>query len=449
MKSIFEQTQVKSSPPRRFAILALPIVIIFAVISLFLWISKDALIPVVHVDAAKVRLSQGNVSVVHKKTGTVFQAAGWIEADPYPVRVTALVSGVVKNIHVIAGQQVKKGQLLAELIDEDLQLQLRMAQAHLRELQAKLHTKKAEILIHQAHGNKLVREQKTQQVALKRLQHKARSLRLSNVGIAQLEIEQADFSVEEQILKVKEFDASQKIVALTIEHMKKEIREIKQRIQIQQVQVDKIQLDIRRLQITAPISGIIQRLYVRRGRKQMLDSDNEISTTVAKIYNPQHLQVRVDVPLADIAKVSVGQKTVITVEASNTPLNGVVTILGGEADYQKNTLEVKVHIQNPLAILRPEMLAQVKFLQEDKIKHQQMSRALFVHKDGIFGDKSAEYVWVISLQNRVEKRRIRCGGEREDWLAVTEGLRAGERIVMGEEALLFVGKKVQIRRLYE
>ena len=54
----------------------------------------------------------------------LFKASGWIEPDPFPIRVTSLYSGVVKEVHVLEGQQIQKGQVIATLIDEDARLVL-------------------------------------------------------------------------------------------------------------------------------------------------------------------------------------------------------------------------------------------------------------------------------------------------------------------------------------
>jgi len=66
-------------------------------------------------------LSDGNLSLT-KKGSLLFQASGWIEPDPFPIRVTSLYSGVVKEVHVLEGQQIKKGEVIATLIDEDARL---------------------------------------------------------------------------------------------------------------------------------------------------------------------------------------------------------------------------------------------------------------------------------------------------------------------------------------
>ncbi|NRA38236.1 MAG: hypothetical protein HRU15_08860, partial [Planctomycetes bacterium] len=44
----------------------------------------------------------------HGKKELAFQAAGWVEADPLTIQITALVSGVVENVMVTDGQSLQK-----------------------------------------------------------------------------------------------------------------------------------------------------------------------------------------------------------------------------------------------------------------------------------------------------------------------------------------------------
>jgi HlyD family secretion protein len=65
-----------------------------------------------------------------------FQASGWIEPDPLPIKATALIDGVIETVHVLEGQAVKKGEPLATFIDEDFQLALAAAEETHRRLAA-------------------------------------------------------------------------------------------------------------------------------------------------------------------------------------------------------------------------------------------------------------------------------------------------------------------------
>src|SRR5689334_7672568 len=73
--------------------------------------------------------------------GTVTsQAAGWVEADPFPIYVAALADGVVQEVPVLEGETVKAGQIVARLVPDDARLALSRAEAALAEAVAQRET---------------------------------------------------------------------------------------------------------------------------------------------------------------------------------------------------------------------------------------------------------------------------------------------------------------------
>ncbi|MCA9277390.1 MAG: efflux RND transporter periplasmic adaptor subunit, partial [Phycisphaerales bacterium] len=128
---------------------------------------------------------------------------------------------------------------------------------------------------------------------------------------------------------------------------------------------DEAQLRLDRMQVVAPIDGVVMLRLVAPGDKRMVAMDDPRSAQVALLYDPGQLQVRVDVPLADASHLFLGQACEVVVDVlPDTTFAGEVIIITHEADLQKNTLEVKVLVVDPAAALRPEMLTRVRFLPE-------------------------------------------------------------------------------------
>jgi HlyD family secretion protein len=80
------------------------------------------------------------------------------------------------------------------------------------------------------------------------------------------------------------------------------------------------------------------------------------ASTVTTMYDPKSLQVRADVRLDDVPQVTVGQRVRIETPASSEPLIGHVLVATALTDIQKNTLQVKLAIDDPPAVLKPDML---------------------------------------------------------------------------------------------
>src|SRR3990170_5204187 len=98
-------------------------------LSLVAWASRDTLLPPQPVWVVPVFATHSTVQ--HEGT-PLFQAAGWIEPRPTPVRVAALAPGVVERLLVVQDQLVKAGEPVAELVKADAQLAYDRAAASLR-----------------------------------------------------------------------------------------------------------------------------------------------------------------------------------------------------------------------------------------------------------------------------------------------------------------------------
>ncbi|MCM8532956.1 MAG: efflux RND transporter periplasmic adaptor subunit [Lentisphaeraceae bacterium] len=446
MSSLFNtETNTNLKPPRRGKLILIPLLLIAGIAATFFYTGWNQLATAVPVEAIRARLSNtsGNVSAGK----TLFQAAGWIHADPYPINATALVSGIVTKVHVLDGQQIKKGQLLAELNSEDYQLALEEAEASYKELVLNIKQQELKINIIKSKIEEQKSLQNTAIAMAETVKHKMLKLRKSGIAISDFDKEQAELEYQEKLLKAKEFETKIKVLKSEIIQQKQFVDIAKAKVEIQETKISKLELDLKRCKIHSPIDGIIQELYARVGRKQMLGSDVDISTTVAKIFNPKHILVMVDVPLNDLRKIKINQKTKIRLEAIPDILEGVVTALHGKADYQKNTLQIHVNIPGGHPDIRPDMLAQVEFL-SDK------SATKTVEKSGIFIDKKClinkSSVFVINLEQKAELRTISVGNEVKDgWIEILSGINAGEKVILSPPSSLQEETKVKVEDLHE
>jgi HlyD family secretion protein len=101
---------------------------------LFLALFRDRLLPAPDVEVAVALATlldsadAAPAATAPSDAGMLFQASGWIEPDPLPTKATSLIDGVVETVHVLEGQDVKKGDPLATLISEDARLALAIAE---------------------------------------------------------------------------------------------------------------------------------------------------------------------------------------------------------------------------------------------------------------------------------------------------------------------------------
>ncbi len=459
------------------------------------------IIPATQVSASQVvlkRIEGGSAGAV------TVQAAGWIEAEPYKSYVTALTDGIVDGVFVLEGDEVKSGQEVAHLVDQDAELSVRASDAQVREIEAGLEIAKAELVSAQTEWENPVERTKAisvskaqlaesratlEQIAseiiaeesdlefLKSEYDRGVGLHAANV-IAELELvrrrsrfhaqrakieatRQRHIATKELIAKHQaELHANQELMRLRTEERRKldraqaGVTQAEAALQRSRTSLAEARLRLERTRIRSPINGIVMARLTEPGSKVVVLSDNPASARILSLYDREKLQVRVDVPLADAAKIGVGQKTEVTLDVlPERVFSGVVTRVLHEANIQKNTLEVKVGLQNPDPQLRPEMLSRVRFLAKTESagpESQEIDR-LFVPENACKSSGSGTSAWVIAdfdgTYGHVVSRPVKLGRLRkEGWADAVEGLSPGDLVVNRTSAELKQGQRVRVTK---
>ncbi len=407
---------------------------------LFLLLFRDRLLPAPDVNVATVLTTptdQVDATPSNKITGgMLFQASGWIEPDPLPIRATALIDGVIDEVHALEGQLVKKGETLATLVDDDARLALAAAAENHRMLIAARDSQIASI----TSARKKLESMKAVHQAALTLQEDAadQHQRLSNLPkgtVAEADVVSARLRHDRERLQTLAADALSGEAEAEIARLELETKVREAEIAAAAVRMDQAKLAFERTRIIAPIDGRVLRLTAMPGQKKMLAMDDPESSTVAILYQPDKLQVRVDVPLADAAGLSVGQPAKIRCSLlPDRVFNGEVTRITGEADVQRNTLQAKVRIIDPNDSLRPEMLCRVEFFGNSSAGETVSgSLAVWVPENALT-DGAA---WVFDPESqRVAKREVQTATEtRDGYIRITSGLRPGEQVVLSPQGL--------------
>jgi HlyD family secretion protein len=433
------RTSSAPGAPHRRAAWLLPIGILAGFALLFLLLFRDRLVP-----AREVRVSTA-IAIEEKlpvSTATaapsgklLFQASGWIEPDPLPLKATALVDGVVDQVHVLEGQAVKKGDLLATLIDADAKLELASAKSDLEMTKAEFdaHCTNAQITLQKLDAEKagLVSDQANADEAADRLR------RLEQAATSAVELERVNARFDSSRRQADLLARKAKIEELGHEltRISYEAASLLAKVETAKSTLGKAELALSRTRISSPINGRVLRLMAAPGQKKMLLMDEDDSSTIAVLYDPAHLQVRVDVPLADAAGLGAGQKAKVRCNLlPDRVFEGEVTRITGEADLLRNTLQAKVRILAPDDRLRPEMLCRVEFLETAPASAaatpagDSMGLAVYVPQAAV----KENAVWVCDPEsNRVTRREvIPSPSGRDHFQRIDQGLRPGEWVVL-------------------
>ena len=400
-------------------------------------------------------LSDGNLSLT-KKGSLLFQASGWIEPDPFPIRVTSLYSGVVKEVHVLEGQQIKKGEVIATLIDEDARLVLAEMNAKHSQSIAEEAIIEADLELANA-GLEAALSKVSKDEALLQENNDTvdRMSSLPKGAVSEQAFYQAKLGLKRQRAELSSSNSEVSQQRALIKKLRETLVAQTKKTEIFSVQKQKAELDLKRTKITSPINGIILRLLAKPGSRIMLDMDDKDAAAAAILYEGGKLQARIDVPLSEAAKINLGQMVEIT--SSILPekvFRGRISRILGEADLQRNTLQVKVSLIDTHPRLRPEMLCRAKFFGMSSHNKEGSSQfKIFINKDlfkiGSEDSNSEKELWVISNNGKTcEKRRVSIGGTiRGQYISVAQGLMAGEAIILNPPEALENGDRVEITKI--
>lgn len=425
------------SAKRRLGVWLLPLAIFLGFALLFALLFRDRLLPgkaVIVVPAIGIEetITRSTTSEHRTSSGKpLFQASGWVEPDPLPIKATALTDGIVDQVHVLQGALVKKGDLLATLIGDDTRLERDAMAAKLADMKASFdaHCVGTQIAIRQIDAEKAMLE-----VAEANVEEAADKLRRYD------KMTEGAITGDERLAvrldhrrRLAEVDLAKARIGEIAEELSKiayEILAIQSQIKGAEIDLEKAELAYKRTRIHAPVDGRILALKAAPGAKKMVGMDEEDSSTIAILYDPAHLQVRVDVPLADAAGLSVGQAAKIRCNLLPDEIfEGIVTRIEGAADLQRNTLQAKVRIADPSDKLRPEMLSRVEFLEilrEDKPDTSAIGVAVYVPASAL----TEGTVWVCDADTRrAERRQVVSSATAENLVRIDSGLRPGEWVV--------------------
>ncbi len=190
--------------------------------------------------------------------------------------------------------------------------------------------------------------------------------------------------------------------------------------------------------VKAPITGTVTAIPAQVG------SVAAPSIPIAKIGKMNELEIIVYVAERFISKMKIGLPARITTEAyPGKTFKGAIREISPVVDPASRTLEIKLHVEDPGRLLKAGMFASVKLITEEK------SSIVKIPAETLLSRFGQTYVFVVppadaSGEKRVEKRIIVPGLRIDNQVEITEGLEAGEEIVIHGQTLLADGVPVKV-----
>jgi macrolide-specific efflux system membrane fusion protein len=331
--------------------------------------------------------------------------AGGIVKAFKQVSVGAQASGQIKVLHVALGDQVKQGQLIAEIDSMNQQNALRGAQADLANFQAQL------------------------RAALATARQAELAFTRQQTMFAQDASSREDYELAEASMNSSRANAA----ALTAQIDKSKIA------------ADTAKVNLSYTKILAPMAGMVVAVVAQQGQTV---NANQATPTIIKLARMDTVTIKTQISEADVTKVRAGQKVFFTILGEpdrryNTTLRAIEPApdsilqdetgggsgsagagMGTTAIYYNGLLDMP----NQDGKLRISMTAQVNIVLAEA------DNAILIpatalgkrQKDGRYA------VRVLDREGKAEARKIKVGLNTTANVQVLEGLAAGEKVVTGE-----------------
>jgi len=317
------------------------------------------------------------------------------------VNVMPRVSGMLQSIDFIEGQPVKAGQLLATIDPRPFRIQVEQAEAQ------------------------LMRDQ------------------------AQLNGAQADLERYETLL-AQDSISSQQVV-----DQRATVGQLKGTVAADKAALDNAQLQLDWTRITSLSSGIAGLRQVDVGNMvgtsgaiggggSALTGTASTSTPIVTIAQVQPISVTFAIAQNQLPAV-LGRMHGATLpvqawDQRRTALldSGKVVAVDNQINSSTGTVMIKAEFANAQLALFPNQFVNVRLLVNTQEK------ALVIPSSAVAPGASGSYVYVIDSSDKVSVRTVSTGVSNQDFVAVTDGLQPGERVVTDGLDRLRNGSKVQI-----
>lgn len=410
------------------------------------------------------------------------QAAGWVEADPYPVLAAAVNGGLVRELLVREGDDVEAGQVLARLVDEELRAARDLARARRNgaesaaraaaqfaalmderfelalettetrdRARARLAAKRAEA----EHRRQAIAEGDAEALLASGELELQRELKaLGAAGARQVQMAEASLVAAKARLEILRADAA----LAAAEAVEAEAEAVRAEAEFERRLVDRerrdgaraqheaaaselatatlleeaAQLALLRTEVRAPARGVVFERLAGPG------TGLEPGAAVVALFDPSSLRVRVDVPQGEVHRLVSGQAVEVHSESRpDRPYGGVLARVVPRADLQKVTVEVHVRIEDADGRLLPNMLVQARFLSggtDAAGGGRKSGEALLVPERVLDGNS----LWVLDASGaRAVKLAVERGARRGDRIEIRAGLNLSHKVIdRGREGLV-------------
>ena len=320
------------------------------------------------------------------------------------VDVGAQASGKITKLYVKLGQEIKKGEMIAD-IDSTTQINtLNTKKAALVSYQAQLKAKKTAYDVALSSYNRLS----------KLYTQKATSLDSVNTAKS------------------------------TLDNAKAEMEAIEANIKQAEIEVNTAETNVGYTKITAPMDGTVISVPVSEGQTV---NANQTTPTIVTIADLSQMKIKPEISEGDITKVKAGQEVSFTILSdSQTVYHSVIDSVdpantttsdsfstSSLSSSSSSTTSAIYYYANVL-IDNPDRTLRIGMTTENNIKIANAKDVLLVSNMAIQKRDGKSFVNVLNDKNQPEPREVEIGVQNDFKTEIKSGLNEGEKVIVSQIA---------------
>ena len=405
--------------------------------TLWLIIGGSVLLIAILIIIAKTQTEDGTKVAIEKTAGHTITETVTASGKIYPeteVKISPEVSGEITELTVQEGDSVSKGQLLVRINAGIYSSMVSQAQSSVEESRSRV-----------SNSKEMVAQAKAQYDQAQSNYERNKNLYQDKV-ISALEFEQVESAYKSAKAS---YDAARANVAggqYGVEGASASLTQARE--------------NLRKTTITAPTSGVISALNVKKGER-VVGTAQMAGTEMLTIADLGRIEVRVDVSETDIAKVKIGDTTIIEADAYRSrKFKGIVSRVSTSSNKsglgQVSTDQVTNYTVYILILpesyhdlmakmpskfpFKPGMSASVEIrtnkapdilsIPVNAVTTREWPDSLR-KKNGLEHDAIRQIVFVYDEKtSKVSLRDVKTGIQDNEYIQITEGLKDGEQVVI-------------------
>ena len=322
------------------------------------------------------------------------------------VDVGAQVSGKITKLYVKLGQEIKKGEMIAD-IDSTTQINtLNTKKAALVSYQAQLKAKKTAYDVALSSYNRLS----------KLYTQKATSLDSLNTAKS------------------------------TLDNAKAEIEAIEANIKQAEIEVNTAETNVGYTKITAPMDGTVISVPVSEGQTV---NANQTTPTIVTIADLSKMKIKPEISEGDITKVKAGQEVsfkilsdsqtlyhsvIDSVDPANTTTSDNSSTSSSTSSSSSNSTTSAIYYYANVLIDNPDRTLRIGMTTENNIKIANAKDVLLVSNMAIQKRDGKSFVNVLNDKNQPEQREVETGVQNDFKTEIKSGLNEGEKVIVSQVA---------------